>query len=58
MGKKSHCFACPGLTASEEHLLTKDRIGMKHQSEKQDLLDTPVQEQIQQQASVLTCTTL
>ena len=36
MGAKSHHFACPGLSAGEEHLLTKARTGPKRRSEKQD----------------------
>ena len=30
-----------GFSASEKHLLTKARTGLKHRSEQQDFLETP-----------------
>ena len=41
MGAKTYHLACPGYSASEEHLLMKARTGLKCRSEKQDFSETP-----------------
>ena len=40
MGAKTHHLACPGFSASEDHILTSARTGLKRQSKKQDFSET------------------
>ena len=46
----THHLACPGLSASEEHLLTNARTGPKRRSEKQHFLEH-LQEKEEEQTS-------